>query len=108
MDQLTHLVEIHVLPSYFIVTIFNNLDMTSRSDFHNEQPINSIIIIFKGMSVWVIYFLALFGKYENIIDVAKSISFIDFDQTIMMIYLNSSIDIILIAFELKKLYSFDW
>jgi hypothetical protein len=52
--------------------------------------------------------LALFGKYENIIDVAKSISFIDFDQTIMMIYLNSSIDIILIAFELKKLYSFDW
>ena len=36
MDQLTHLVEIHVLPSYFIITIFNNLDMTFRSDFHNK------------------------------------------------------------------------
>jgi hypothetical protein len=67
------------------------------------------MIIFKGMSVWVIYLLALFGKYKNIIDVAKSISFTDFDQTIMIIYLNSSIGIILIAFELKKkLYSFDW
>ena len=57
------------------------------------------MIIFKGISVCVIYLLTLFNKYKNIIYVAKSTSLTDFYQAIVRIYPNSSIDIISIAFK---------
>jgi len=59
---------------------------------------NYVTIISKGMSVFVIYFLTLFAKYKNIINVVKFISFINFDQIMMRIYSNFSISIISITF----------
>jgi hypothetical protein len=61
------------------------------------------MILYKGKSVCIIPLLALpllalFKKNTNTIDVVKSTSFIDFDQTMVMIYSNFSIDIIPITF----------
>jgi hypothetical protein len=61
------------------------------------------MILYKEKSVCIILLLALpllalFKKNTNIIDVVKSTSFIDFDQTMVMIYSNFSIDIIPITF----------
>jgi hypothetical protein len=61
------------------------------------------MILYKGKGVCIIPLLtlpllALFKKNTNIIDVVKSTSFIDFDQTMVMIYSNFSIDIISITF----------
>ena len=61
------------------------------------------MILYKEKSVCIILLLALpllalFKKNTNTIDVVKSTSFIDFDQTMVMIYSNFSIDIIPITF----------
>lgn len=52
----------------------------------------------KGEDVYVIHLLVVFGKYKNIVDVGKSTSFINFNQTKIRIYPNSTIGIIPIAF----------
>jgi len=52
------------------------------------------------MNVCVINLLKLFGKNKDIVDVTKSNLCINFDQTIVRIYYDSSIDgILLITFE---------
>jgi hypothetical protein len=56
-------------------------------------------MILSKRSVYVIHLLALFDKYKNIIDDANFTSIIDFNQTMVRIYPNSSIDIIPIIFE---------
>jgi len=54
--------------------------------------------VIKGEDVYVIHLLVVFGKYKNIVDVGKSTSFINFNQTKIRIYPNSTIGIIPIAF----------
>jgi hypothetical protein len=57
-------------------------------------------IFYKGMNECVINLLKLFGKNKDIVDVTKSSLCINFDQTIVRIYYDSSIDgIISITFE---------
>jgi hypothetical protein len=57
------------------------------------------MIISIKKNICIVHLLTLFGKNSNIIDVAKSNFFIYFYQTTVSINSNSSIGIILIAFE---------
>jgi len=52
------------------------------------------------MGVCVINLLALLGKNKDIIDIAKSSFWVNFDQAVMGIYFDSSASgVILIAFD---------
>ena len=57
------------------------------------------------MNVCVINLLTLFGENKDIVNIADSSLWINFDQTMIGIYSDSSIsDVIPIEFELKKNY----